>query len=92
MSLVRDRLKNVPVVELIEPEGTFLLWLDFRQLKLSPDDLTSFLRDKVKWAVTRGDAFGEGGAGFVRLNIACVRSKIDAALNQLADAIDDLRR
>ena len=85
--LVSSHLKNVLGVELIQPEGTFLLWLDFRQLKLSPDDLMSFLRGKAKWAVTRGHAFGEEGAGFVRLNIACTRAKLDAALNRLAEAI-----
>ena len=87
VELVDNRLKNVPGVELIQPEGTFLLWLDFRQLKPSPDDLMSFLREKAKWAVTRGHAFGQEGAGFVRLNIACIRTKLDAALNQLTGAI-----
>ncbi|MDJ0958150.1 MAG: MalY/PatB family protein [Arenicellales bacterium] len=90
--LVNNRLKNVSGVELIKPEGTFLLWLDFRRLKLSPEDLMSFLRDKAKWAVTRGHVFGEEGAGFARLNIACTRTKLDAALTQLAVAIDNLQR
>jgi len=89
--LVRDRLKAVSGVELIEPEGTFLLWLDFRQLGLSPDGLTTFLKDKAKWAVTRGHAFGEEGAGFARLNIACTRARLEAALDQLTHAIAALR-
>ena len=89
VELVSKRLKNVPGVELVQPEGTFLLWLDFTRLKLSPDDLMSFLRGNAKWAVTRGYAFGEKGAGFVRLNIACRRAKLDAALTQLAKAISD---
>ena len=92
VGLVRDRLQNVPGVELIEPEGTFLLWLDLRQLQLRPDDLMSFLRDKAKWAVTRGHAFGIEGAGFVRLNIACTRADLEAALMRLAEAIGMLRR
>lgn len=91
VELVRDRLKAVTGVELIEPEGTFLLWLDFRQLDLSADKLTTFLRGKAKWAVTRGHAFGEEGTGFARLNIACTRAKLEAALDQLTDAIAALR-
>ena len=87
VDLVRSRLKDVPGVELIEPEGTFLLWLDFRALDLRPDDLTAFLREKAKWAVTRGHAFGAEGAGFARLNIACTRSKLRAALDRLAEAV-----
>ena len=87
LDLVRSRLKDIPGVELIEPEGTFLLWLDFRELGLQPDELTAFLRNKAKWAVTRGHAFGEEGSGFARLNVACTRSKLEAALNQLTNAI-----
>ena len=45
-----------------------------------PDDLTEFLRSEAKWAVTRGHAFGEEGSGFARLNIACTRAKLEAAL------------
>ena len=87
VDMVRDRVKDIHGVELIEPEGTFLLWLDFRELGLQPDCLTAFLRDKARWAVTRGHAFGEQGAGFARLNIACTRARLEAALSQLAHAV-----
>lgn len=87
VELVRDHLREVPGAEMIEPEGTFLLWLDFRELGLQPDDLAAFLREKAKWATTRGLAFGKEGAGFTRLNIACTRPKLEAALNQLTNAI-----
>ncbi len=87
VDLVRASLKDIHGVELIEPEGTFLLWLDFRKLGLQPDDLTSFLRKKAKWAITRGQAFGPEGVGFARLNIACRRAKLKAALNTLITAI-----
>lgn len=88
LGLVRERLSGLVGVDLIEPEGTFLLWLDFRGLGLSPDDLTSFLRGKAKWAVTRGPAFGEEGTGFARLNIACTRARLATALDQLANALE----
>ena len=86
-ALVRDHLTEIPGVELIEPEGTFLLWLDFRSTGLQPDELTAFLRGKARWAVTRGEAFGTEGAGFARLNIACSRAKLDAALHRLGTAV-----
>jgi cysteine-S-conjugate beta-lyase len=87
VALVRDRLADAPGIELIEPEGTFLLWLDCRGLGLQPDDLTAFLREKAAWAPTRGQAFGAEGAGFARLNIACPRAKLDAALGNLVGAV-----
>jgi cystathionine beta-lyase len=87
VGLVRDGLRSVPNVDLVEPEGSFLLWLDFREMGLRPDALTAFLQDEAKWAVTRGLAFGEEGAGFARVNIACPRAKLDAGLRQLANAV-----
>lgn len=85
--LVKSYLKLIPSIELIEPEGTFLLWLDFRNLGKSPDELMKFLTEKAKWAVTRGHAFGAEGAGFARVNIACTHSQLEVALNQLVNAI-----
>ena len=88
VSLVREHLQEIPGVELIEPEGTFLLWLDFRKLGLSAEGLTAFLRQQAKWAVSRGPAFGEEGSGFARLNIACPRVSLEIALEQLATAME----
>jgi len=86
MALVRDRLTAVNGVEMIEPEGTFLAWLDFRGLGFTPDELTAFLRGQAGWAVTRGQAFGVEGEGFARLNVACTRSALERALDNLAAA------
>ena len=91
LSLVRARLADIPEVSLIEPEGTFLLWLDFRNLGLQPDDLTQFLRRETGWAITRGIAFGESGAGFGRLNIACPSARLEKALDRLVHAISTKR-
>ncbi len=90
LDLVRDRLDEIAAADLIEPEGTFLLWLDLRKLGLPPDDLTAFLRKKAKWAVTRGQAFGAEGAGFARVNVACTRARLKAALGRFASAVQSL--
>lgn len=87
LALVRERLVGLPGVALIEPEGTFLLWLDFRGLGLNPDELTRFLCDRAGWAITRGLAFGEEGVGFGRLNIACTRARLEMALDRLTEAV-----
>jgi cysteine-S-conjugate beta-lyase len=87
VKLIRDRLAVIPGVDLIEPDGTFLLWLDFRTLGYTPEELTAFLRNDAKWAVTRGQAFGPEGAGFARLNIACTHAKLETALENLKKAI-----
>ena len=84
---VRARLRDIPGVTLIEPDGTFLLWIDFRELGLNTDELTHFLRIEAGWAVTRGPAFGVEGVGFARLNIGCPRLKLVAALDRLSAAL-----
>ena len=86
LELVDKAIANINGVKLIKPQGTFLAWLDFRELGFSPDELTAFLRQKAGWAVTRGQAFGVRGEGFARLNFACTRERLETALHQLADA------
>lgn len=87
LALVRACLADIPEVILIEPEGTFLLWLDLRGLGLGPDALTAFLRQHAGWAVTRGTAFGNEGHGFARLNIATPRARLSAALEQFRASV-----
>ncbi len=87
VALVREYVEDIAGVDFIKPQGTFLLWIDFRKLGLAPNDLTAFLRGQAKWAVTRGHAFGDEGAGFARVNIACQRTKLEAALKQLSSTI-----
>jgi len=92
VAMVRDSLSNIPGVELVEPEGTFLLWIDFNGLGLELDDLYVFLRNKAKWSVTRGHSFGKAGNGFARVNIACTRARLKTALDRLALAVRELER
>ncbi|MDJ0826281.1 MAG: PatB family C-S lyase [Rhodobacter sp.] len=87
LDLVCARIADIPGVKLIEPEGTFLVWLDFRAIGLTSDALHTFLRERAQWAVTRGIAFGPQGAGFARLNIACPRARLAEALDGLHSAV-----
>jgi cystathionine beta-lyase len=84
------RIAAIPGVSLIEPEATFLVWMDFRGLNMKPEDLHRFLRQEARWALTRGSSFGEEGARFMRLNIACARGKLARALDDLEAAVGRL--
>lgn len=85
IEFVRDYLdEHVPGVEIIEPQGTFLLWLDFRKLGFEAPELQEFLVQKAGLALNMGHWFGREGAGFARLNIACPKSQLQKALDQLA--------
>jgi len=90
VEMVRDALINIPGIELVEPEGSFLLWVNFNGLGLGLDELYAFLREEAKWSVTRGHSFGEAGNGFARVNIACTRNKLEKALASLELAVGRL--
>ena len=90
VELVRNTLSNINGIELVEPEGTFLLWVNFNRLGLGLDKLDDFLRNKAKWSVTRGHSFGTEGNGFARVNIACTRAKLETALGNLELAVGSL--
>ena len=87
IKLVDDFLKErLPKIKLIQPEGTYLLWLDFRKLGLSDDEIESIMIDNAKLWLDSGRMFGKRGKGFQRLNIALPREKLLWALEQLAKA------
>jgi cystathionine beta-lyase len=79
LEFTRDFLvNNVPSVKLIEPEGTYLLWFDFRELNVP--NLDDFILNKAKLWLDGGTMFGASGKGFQRLNMACPRSTLEDAL------------
>jgi len=82
--------QKTPLIKLIEPEGTFLLWLDFRELGFEVKQLETFLTAEARMATNPGQWFGREGVGFVRINIACPRSTLATALHQLEKAINKL--
>lgn len=66
------------------------MWLDFREFNMSQSELKSFLFEKAKLGLNDGATFGEEGKGFMRLNIACPKSTLVKALDNLKKAVDSL--
>lgn len=79
--------ENLPQIRLIEPEGTYLVWLDFRGLDLTEAEREELLVKKARLWLDSGALFGEEGIGFERINIACPRKILEQALEQLKDAV-----
>lgn len=82
-----DRL---PKVKLIENEGTYLLWMDFRQLNLTENELEDLIVNKAKLWLDSGKIFGKTGRGFQRINVACPRKTLTEALTRLESAVNNL--
>lgn len=83
--------ENIPQVKFSKTEGTYLLWLDFRALNLSQEDLIKFIVNEARLALNDGSTFGEEGIGYMRMNIGCPRSVLEKALEQLKEAVDNLK-
>lgn len=88
VSFVRDYLKEkLPMIKLVEPEGTYLIWLDFSQVTQDRKELEHIIVDKARLWLDPGIVFGEDGALFERVNIACPRQILKDAMDRLYAAI-----
>ena len=88
VDFLRDYLRdNLPMLRLIEPEGTYLAWIDFSALGLSPEELDDLVINRAKLWLDAGRIFGESGAQFQRVVLACPRATLKEALDRLRDAI-----
>lgn len=80
----------IPQITVYKPEGTYLLWLDLRNLGLLDNQIYDFLLKDCHLAVNDGTFFGEEGKGFVRMNAACPRTVIMNVLEKLKEEIEKL--
>lgn len=88
---IREFLKeHLPSLSLVEPEGTYLAWIDCSKLGLSEEELEDLIVNKAGLWLDNGTMFGEEGLGFQRINAACPRATLEKALKQLKKAIDSL--
>lgn len=89
LAFVREYVNtNLPQIKLVEPQGTYLIWLDFRGLGLTDGELARFVQNKAKLWTDDGYIFGAGGSGFERINIACPRSVLKKAFDNLKNAME----
>jgi len=79
--------KKIPKIKVIRPEGTYLVWLDCRELGMDTQELRGFIRNKAKVGLDDGFLFGPNGAGFQRINIACPRATLAEALKRIEKAV-----
>ena len=73
----------LPGVRVINHEATYLVWLDFRKVGLSADELDHKIIFESKLWLNSGRIFGKTGEGFQRINVACPRKTLEEAMNRL---------
>lgn len=88
LAFLREYLeRQLPRIKLIEPEGTYLIWLDCRELGLTDGELDELVEKKAGLWLDGGTLFGPEGSGFQRINLACPRQIVAAALERLRAAV-----
>ena len=84
---IKDR---IPGIMAVRPQASFLIWLDCRGLGLDHDALVDLFVNKARLALNDGEAFGPGGEGHMRMNVASPRAVLAQALEQLENAVKSL--
>lgn len=92
LAYIRQFLREkLPDIALIEPDGTYLVWLDLRKLGLTEQQQRQLIVQDAKLWLDTGTLFGQGGEGFERINIACPRTTIEQAMQRLEHAVHKTR-
>jgi len=90
VDFVDDYLKAfIPSIKACKPQASYLIWLDCRELNLTPEELHQFFIRKARLGLNPGHSFGLGGEGFMRMNIGCPTSTVKQAMDQLKTAINE---
>lgn len=83
--------ERIPSIHPVRPQASFLIWLDCRELHLNHQQLLNLFVDKAHLALNDGEMFGPGGEGHMRLNVGEPRSIVRQGLEQLEQAVNDLK-
>ena len=77
-------LENLPQLEVIRLEGTYLVWIDITAIELTSDEAADLLLKDGKVFVNSGTLYGgKAGQGYLRINIACPRSRLLEGLKRI---------
>lgn len=83
--------EKIPEIIPVKPEATYMIWLDCRKLQMDPNELMEFFISKAGVGMNEGSTFGPGGSGFMRMNLATTRSRVQLALQKIEHAITGIR-
>lgn len=77
--------KEVPQIRPVPSEATYLLWLDCRKMQGCATEFTQYLREYTGLYLSEGRQYGESGSPFIRMNIACPRSRVEDGMKRLSE-------
>jgi len=83
--------KMIPEIIPVQPEATYMIWLDCRKLGMSGKDLLNFFVTKAGVGMNEGSTFGPGGEGFMRMNLGATHQTVMRAMEQIEKAVASIR-
>lgn len=78
---------HLPMVKIMEPDASYLVWMDFRALHVDGETLHALLLNEGKVWLEEGYVFGPEGSGFERFNLACPRSRVEEGLQRIKQGL-----
>ncbi len=84
-------LEAIPGVRSMRLEGTYLAWVDFNGTGMDEAEVARRIEREARIAVNHGNAFGAGGSGWMRINFATPRARVEEAVARLQAAFGDLQ-
>lgn len=78
---------ELPAISMIRPQASFLIFLNCKKLNLEQPELEKLFLNKARLALNSGTTFGQGGEGFMRLNVGCPLDTLQEALYKLKNAL-----
>ncbi len=79
--------KEVPQIRMVPSQATYLLWLDCQEMQGCTTEFTQYLREYTGLYLSEGQQYGESGSPFIRMNIACPRSRVEDGMKRLAEGV-----
>lgn len=87
-NFVEDYLKKeVPQIRPVSSQATYLMWLDCRQMQGCATEFTQYLREHTGLYLSEGRQYGESGSSFIRINIACPKSRLEDGLKRFVEGV-----
>jgi cysteine-S-conjugate beta-lyase len=83
--------KMIPEIIPVQPEATYMIWLDCRKFGMTGNELQHFFVNRAGIGMNEGSTFGPGGEGFMRMNVATTHQTVMRAMEQIEKAVSSLR-
>lgn len=88
---VMVKFRDNKFIKPVQPEATYMIWLDCRNMGMNPDDMNSFFINEAAVGMSKGSDFGPGGEGFMRMNLACPMDTVKRAIENIENALRKLK-